>query len=68
MVKIQKLPNGQLVITIPKQIALLKQLDKGSIISFQDVDKDSMLIKIARGENVKKPWLTISKNPGMLSL
>ena len=55
MVKIQKLPNGQLVITIPKQIALLKQLDKGAIISFQDVDKDSMLIKIAREKNVKKP-------------
>ncbi len=58
MVKIQKLPNGQLVITIPKQIALLKQLDKGAIISFQDLDKDSIIIKISREENkknVKKP-------------
>ncbi|HLC62842.1 MAG TPA: hypothetical protein VJJ21_00825 [Candidatus Nanoarchaeia archaeon] len=54
MVKIQKLPNGQLVITIPKQIALLKQLDKGSIITFQDLDKDSIIIKISREKNGKK--------------
>ncbi|HLC62955.1 MAG TPA: hypothetical protein VJJ21_01420 [Candidatus Nanoarchaeia archaeon] len=54
MVKIQKLPNGQLVITLPKQIALLKQLDKGTIISFQDLDKDSIILKIARENYVKK--------------
>jgi len=54
MVKIQKLPNGQLVITIPKQIALLKQLDKGSIISFEDLDRNAIIIKIVREKNGKK--------------
>ena len=48
MVKIQKLPNGQLVITIPKQIALLKGWGKGTKIIFQDQDKDSIIIKVEK--------------------
>jgi len=45
MVKVQKLPNGQLVITIPKQIALLKGWGKGTQIQFLDNDKASVVIK-----------------------
>ena len=48
MVKVQKLPNGQLVITLPKQIALLKGWDKGTKISFKDLDKNSIIIKVEK--------------------
>ncbi len=34
MVKIQKLPNGQLVITIPKQLAAYEGLGKGDELEF----------------------------------
>ena len=34
MVKIQKLPSGQLVITIPKRIAEYEQLEKGMELDF----------------------------------
>jgi len=54
MVKVQKLPNGQLVITIPKQIALLKNWGKSTILTFQDLDKDSIIIRLSKEKNVKK--------------
>ena len=34
MVKVQRLPNGQLVITIPKQIAEYENLEKGDELEF----------------------------------
>ncbi|MFH1849446.1 MAG: hypothetical protein ABH879_04640 [archaeon] len=45
MVKIQKLPNGQLVITVPKQLAILKGWDKGTIVVFKDHSKKSFIIE-----------------------
>ncbi|MFC1754680.1 hypothetical protein ACFL96_14990 [Thermoproteota archaeon] len=44
MVKIQRLPNGQLVITIPKRLAELKKWDKGTEIIFEDHTKNSYII------------------------
>ena len=35
MVKIQKLPSGQLVITIPKRLAEYENLEKGMDIEFK---------------------------------
>lgn len=35
MVKIQQLPSGQLVITIPKRLAEYEQLTKGTEIEFK---------------------------------
>ena len=35
MVKIQKLPSGQLVITIPKRLAEYEGLDKGMQLEFK---------------------------------
>ena len=34
MVKVQKLPNGKLVITIPKQLAEYENLNKGEELEF----------------------------------
>ena len=44
MIKIQRLPNGQLVITIPKKLAELKGWDKGTVLSFMDNDKNSLIL------------------------
>ena len=44
MVKIQKLPSGQLVITIPKRIAEYEQLEKGMELDFAK-HKDGFLLK-----------------------
>jgi len=43
MVKIQKLPSGQLVITIPKQLAEYEGLDKGMEVSFKKHDRGFVL-------------------------
>lgn len=48
---VQKLPNNQLVLTIPKDLAEIKGWDKGTVLSFKNHDQNSvLLIK----ENVKK--------------
>ena len=53
MVKIQQLPNGQYVITLPKQLAILKGWEKGTEIVFKDHTKNSFVIekKVKNGEN-----------------
>ena len=43
MVKVQKLPSGQLVITIPKLIAEYEGLDKGVELEFRK-HKDGFLL------------------------
>lgn len=43
MVKIQKLPSGQLVITIPKKIAEYEGLDKGMEVNFKKHDNGFVL-------------------------
>jgi|TARA_Y100000031_G_scaffold155615_2_gene206936 bifunctional DNA-binding transcriptional regulator/antitoxin component of YhaV-PrlF toxin-antitoxin module len=45
MVKIQKLPSGQLIITIPKVLAEYENLDKGSEVEFKK-HKDGFILKI----------------------
>jgi hypothetical protein len=44
MVKVQQLPNGQLVITIPKKIAEYEGIGKGTHIKFKKA-KDGVLLK-----------------------
>ena len=47
MVKIQKLPSGQLVITIPKRIAEYEQLEKGMNLEFKK-HKNGFLLEVKR--------------------
>ena len=54
MVKIQKLPNGQLVITIPKRLAELKGWDKGINLVFKDHTKDSFILMIKKEAKEEK--------------
>lgn len=44
MVKIQKLPSGQLVITIPKILAEYEGLEKGMELDFKKDKKGFLLI------------------------
>lgn len=50
MVKIQKLPNGQLVITVPKRLAELKGWDKGTNLVFKENTKDSFILALKKEE------------------
>ncbi|HLC64756.1 MAG TPA: hypothetical protein VJI46_01375 [Candidatus Nanoarchaeia archaeon] len=43
MVKIQKLPSGQLVVTIPKVIAEYENLEKGMELEFKKHPKGFLL-------------------------
>jgi len=45
MVKLQELPNGQLIITIPKKLADFKGWKKGIIIKFKDHGPTSFIIE-----------------------
>jgi hypothetical protein len=45
MVKIQRLPNGQLVITVPKRLAELKGWDKGTNLVFKENDINSFVLR-----------------------
>lgn len=45
MVKIQQLPNGQLVLTIPKRLAELKGWEKGMVIQFSEHSEHGFVIK-----------------------
>jgi len=45
MVKIQKLPSGQLVITIPKRLAEYENLEKGIELEFKK-HKEGFILKI----------------------
>ena len=48
MVKIQQLPSGQLVITIPKRIAEYEQLEKGMELDFKK-HRDGFLLELGKG-------------------
>jgi len=50
MVKIQKLPSGQLVITIPKLLAEYEGLKKGMELDFKKHEKGFLLEKKKKGE------------------
>jgi len=49
MVKIQELPSGQLVITIPKRLAEYEQLAKGMELEFKK-HKDGFILELNRGK------------------
>lgn len=44
MVRIQQLPSGQLVITIPKKIAEYEGLEKGTEMEFRKHDEGFLLV------------------------
>jgi bifunctional DNA-binding transcriptional regulator/antitoxin component of YhaV-PrlF toxin-antitoxin module len=48
MVKVQKTPNNQLIITIPKTLAEFKGIDKGTKVIFKDHTKNSLVIEIIK--------------------
>ncbi len=47
MVKIQKLPSGQLVITLPKRLAEYEGLEKGMKLEFKK-HKEGFLLEIKK--------------------
>jgi len=47
MVRVQKLPSGQLVVTIPKVLADYEGLGKGTEIEFKK-HKDGFILKIKK--------------------
>lgn len=49
MVKVQKLPTGQLIITIPKILADYEGIKKGTIIQFKK-HKEGFILKIKNKE------------------
>lgn len=53
MVKIQQLPNGQLMITIPKRLAELKGWQKGAVLVFRDHSFSSFIIEAQQKEESK---------------
>ncbi|MDO8741511.1 MAG: hypothetical protein Q7J54_08175 [Candidatus Woesearchaeota archaeon] len=54
MVKIQQLPNGQLMITVPKRLAELKGWQKGTVVIFRDHSFSSFIIEVENKELKKK--------------
>ena len=52
MVKIQKLPSGQLVITIPKVLAEYEGLEKGTEVEFKK-HKDGFILRIIKDQKWK---------------
>ena len=53
MVKIQKLPSGQLVITIPKRLAEYEGLEKGMEVDFKK-HKAGFILELIRKKRVSK--------------
>ncbi|MFH1053681.1 MAG: hypothetical protein V1740_04680 [Candidatus Woesearchaeota archaeon] len=53
MVKIQKLPTGQLVITIPKVLAEYEQLGKGMEVEFKKAE-NGFFLEIVDNKRLKK--------------
>jgi antitoxin component of MazEF toxin-antitoxin module len=47
MVKIQKLPSGQLIVTIPKVLAEYENLEKGTEVEFMKHEQ-GFLLKVKR--------------------
>jgi hypothetical protein len=54
MVKLQKLPNGQLVLTLPKQLAQLKGWDKGTKLIFKDHSQNSFILEAISQDEIKE--------------
>lgn len=47
MVRIQKLPSGQLIITVPKVLAEYEGIEKGTEVEFRK-HKDGFILKIIK--------------------
>lgn len=60
MVKIQKLPSGQLVITIPKRLAEYEGLEKGVDLIFKK-HRDGFLLEIGKETKAKDREKTKAK-------
>jgi bifunctional DNA-binding transcriptional regulator/antitoxin component of YhaV-PrlF toxin-antitoxin module len=45
MVKLQQLPNGQLVLTVPKKLAEFKGWKKGTVVKFHDHSQSGFIIE-----------------------
>ncbi len=45
MVKLQQLPNGQLILTVPKKLAEFKGWKKGTIVRFREHERNSFIIE-----------------------
>lgn len=54
MVKVQKTPNEQLILTIPKKIAEFKNIDKGTELIFREHTKNSLIIEIVKKDVDRK--------------
>jgi len=54
MVKVQKTPNDQLVLTIPKKLAEFKGIDKGTELVFKEHGKNSFILEIVKKRGKKK--------------
>jgi len=50
MVKVQKLPSGQLVVTIPKVLADYEGIEKGTEVEFKK-HKDGFILEIKKEDN-----------------
>ncbi len=48
MVKVQRTPNNQLIITVPKKIAEFKGIEKGTRVVFREHTKNSLIIEIVK--------------------
>ena len=55
MVKIQKLPSGQLVITIPKLLAEYENLKKGMELEFKK-HKDGFILELSKRNKVSREF------------
>ncbi len=50
MVKVQQLPNGQLILTVPKKLAEFKGWKKGTIVKFKDHAPNAFIIEAGTEE------------------
>ena len=65
MVKIQKLPSGQLVITIPKLLAEYEGLKKGMEMEFRK-HKDGFILEIKKKSTKIKDFLDTKNSKNFL--
>lgn len=63
MVKIQKLPSGQLVITLPKLLAEYEGLKKGMELDFKK-HKDGFILEIKRDDSAVDAKIINKKRKG----
>ena len=61
MVKVQKLPSGQLVVTIPKVLADYEGLKKGAELEFKK-HKEGFILKIKEVNKWQVYFLKLRKN------